>query len=44
MLNVTLFFDKSNLDQHSSQKNSLPPPPPFYCGVLTKTNDENIVF
>lgn len=25
------------------KKNSLHPPP-FYCGVLTKTNDENIVF
>lgn len=41
MLNITLFFDKSNFDQHSSQKIA---PPPFYCGVLKKTNDENIVF
>lgn len=40
MLNITLFFDKSNLDQHSSQKIA----PPFYCGVLKKTNVENIVF
>lgn len=41
MLNITLFFDKSNLDQHSSQKIA---PPPFLLWGLEKTNDENIVF
>lgn len=34
MLNVTLFFDKSNLDQHSSQKKNFHPraPPLFIVG------------